>query len=105
MKLNSMTQQFPKPTEMLEGSAPAGKKPVNKQVMKVAQGFESIFVNQMLEAMRKTVTKGGLIPESNAERTYQAMLDQEYAMAIAQTGELGLAEMVYDHLLRDGASK
>lgn len=103
MKTNSpMAMIRPPQTNEVEAAA---RKPVNKQVMKVAQGFESIFVNQMLEAMRKTVTKGNLIPESNAERTYQAMLDHEYAQAIAQTGELGLAQMIYDHLLRDGVSK
>lgn len=104
MKISQNPQMVPKFEEATEVVRP-NQKPVNKQVMKVAQGFESIFVNQMLEAMRKTVTKGGLIPESSAEKTYAAMLDHEYAQAIAQTGELGLAKMVYDHLLRDDVSK
>lgn len=86
----------------IESNPPTAQKvgPEEEQLRKVAQGFESVFVNQLVGAMRKTVVKGGLVPESNAERTYQAMLDQEYAQRVSQTGQLGIAQMVYDHLLR-----
>jgi len=68
----------------------------------VAQSYESLFVNQLVGAMRKTVQKGNLIPESNAERIFQAMLDQQYSQKIAESGELGIAKQIYEHLLRSG---
>lgn len=70
------------------------------EVRKVAKQFEALFVNQMVSAMRKTVVKGGLVPESNAERVYQSMLDSQYSEKMADTEQLGLSQMIYDHLLR-----
>jgi len=70
------------------------------QLKKVAQQFESIFVNQMVEAMRRTVVKQGMVPESQAEKIYQSMLDQEYSSKVAESARLGLSEIIYQHLLR-----
>lgn len=50
--------------------------------------------------MRKTVTPGGLIPESNAERVFKGMLDSENAERMADSEQLGLSNIVYEHLLR-----
>ena len=80
--------------------------PAAEQKMReVAKSFESIFVNQMVGAMRKTVQKGGLIPESNAQRVYQSMLDTEYANKIADSNMLGLSELIYQHILRGSQSE
>ncbi len=81
--------------------AQASKAPLSEQdkkLMEVSKQFEGIFVNQMVSAMRKTVIRQGLVPESHAERVYQSMLDQEHAQKITDTGELGLANLVYQHL-------
>jgi peptidoglycan hydrolase FlgJ len=72
---------------------------------KVSQGFEAIFVNQMVGEMRKTVEKGSLVPESQAERIYSSMLDQEYSGQIADSQQIGLSKMIYEHLLRNRDSK
>ena len=72
----------------------------NPAVRDVSRQFEALFLNQLVGAMRKTVSKeGSLIPESNAERTYQAMLDSEYATQMAATDQVGLSRLVYDHLM------
>lgn len=71
-----------------------------QDLKKVSMQFESLFTNQLLAAMRKTITKQGFIPESHAEKVYQSMLDQEYAQKMAETEHLGIAKMVYEHLLR-----
>lgn len=70
------------------------------EIREVSRQFESVFVNQLVDAMRRTVVKGGLIPESQAERVYQSMLDSEYSQRISETDQIGLSKMVYDHLLR-----
>ena len=70
----------------------------DKKLMAVSKQFEGIFVNQMVSAMRKTVVHEGIVPESQAERVYQGMLDQEHAQHITDSGELGLANLVYQHL-------
>ncbi len=71
------------------------------ELKKVAKQFESIFVNQVVQAMRKTVTKGGLVPESNAERIYQNLLDAEYSNHISESQQMGgISTLVYEQLLR-----
>ncbi len=70
----------------------------DKKLREVSKQFEGIFVNQMVSAMRKTVVRQGFVKESHAERVYQSMLDQESASKITDSGELGLANLVYQHL-------
>lgn len=70
----------------------------DRKLKELSKQFEGIFVNQMVSAMRKTVVHQGLVPESHAERIYQGMLDQEHAQKITETGELGLADLIYKHL-------
>lgn len=70
------------------------------ELMQAAKSFEAVFVGQMVNAMRQTVQKGGMIPESQAEKVYQSMLDSEYSQQLADTEQIGLSHMIYEHLLR-----
>ena len=70
-------------------------------IKQVSKSFESLFVNQLVTEMRKTVVKQGLVPESHAEKVYQSLLDSEYSQKISETEQLGLSKLVYDHLLRN----
>lgn len=90
---NKQTLPIPDPEAGMSETEKEGMKRVSKQ-------FESLLVNQMIGEMRKTVGSGGLIPESQAERVFRGMLDQEYSQRISDTGELGLSKMIYDHLLQ-----
>ncbi|MFM8314971.1 MAG: rod-binding protein [Deltaproteobacteria bacterium] len=81
------------------------QKEKHPEIRQVAKQFEGLFINQMVSAMRKTVVKGGLVPESNAERIYQSMIDSHYSEKMADTEQLGLSQMIYDHLLRQSGSK
>lgn len=72
----------------------------NPELRKVAKQFEAVFLNQMIGAMRKTVTPGGLIPESNAEKVFKGMLDSENSQRMADSEQIGLSQIIYDHLLR-----
>lgn len=71
-----------------------------KKLMEVSKSFEAVFMNQMITAMRKTVTKGNLVPEGQGEKIYQSMLDSEYSQKMSQSGQMGLAKMIYHQLLR-----
>ena len=72
----------------------------HKALQNVSQKFESLFVSQMIEAMRKTVPETGYLSGGQTEKIFRAMLDQEYAEKISQTGQLGLSRMIYEHLLQ-----
>jgi peptidoglycan hydrolase FlgJ len=88
---------IPPPREM-----PTGNGPEDEALMNVSKQYEGLFVNQLVNAMRKTVDQGGgLIPQSQGERVFQAMLDSEYAQKISDAGTLGLGRMIYEQLLRN----
>ena len=71
---------------------------VDKDLMKACKDFESIFLKQMLDSMRKTVNKSGLIPESMSENVFEDMLYGEYSKKMANTSSIGLSQILYKQL-------
>jgi Rod binding domain-containing protein len=65
---------------------------------KVCLEFEAIFIKQMLNSMRKTVEKSGLLDGGLAEDFFEDMLYDEYAKKMASTANFGLAAMIYGQL-------
>ena len=65
---------------------------------KVCLEFEAIFVKQMLNSMRKTVEKSGLLDGGMAEEFFEDMLYDEYAKKMAANANFGLAAMIYSQL-------
>ncbi len=75
---------------------PAGK-PMDKnsKLYKACVDFESLFIKQMLDVMRKSVKKEGLLDGGMKEEIFQDMLYDEYAKKMAETAQFGLAETIY----------
>ena len=66
-----------------------------------SEDLESVFVFQMLEAMRKTIASGGLIEKSNGQRIFESMLDEEWAKKLAaKSGPNSISAMLYRQLSR-----
>ena len=62
---------------------------------KAAQGFEAIFVRQMLAAARSTSLAGkDDLFGGQAHETFAAMRDERFAEIAAQTGAFGLARQL-----------
>ena len=59
------------------------------ELKKVANQFESIFVNQVLKQARQ-----GKIAE--AEETFNSLIDQEYSKVLSEKSNFGIAEALYD---------
>ena len=57
--------------------------------------FEAIFLKQMLNSMRKTVTKNGLMDGGFSEEIFEDMLYDEYAEKMTKTAGFGIADMLY----------
>ena len=74
----------------LKESARSGEADNSKEV---AQQFESLFVNMMLQAMRKATNKSELL-NSQATQTYEQLFDQEIATSLSKTGSFGIAEAI-----------
>ena len=68
---------------------------------KAAKEFEAIFVNQMISAMRKTVSEGGLVRKNQGEKIFESMLDEEWSKKLTtKTGHNSLGALLYRQLSR-----
>ncbi|MCE3233851.1 MAG: flgJ [Vampirovibrio sp.] len=87
-KIQQMQRQFLNP-----GTAD------QKKLKKAAQEFEAIFVQQMLDAMDKTIDReNSILSGGSSEQYFRGMLNQEIAksMTTRQGGSgFGLAESIY----------
>ncbi|MEE8589735.1 MAG: rod-binding protein [Spirochaetia bacterium] len=68
------------------------------KLYKVSQEFEAIFIKQMLNVMRKSVAKTGLLDGGMAEEFFEDMLYDEYASSMAESGSFGISDMIYRQL-------
>ncbi|MCK4541887.1 MAG: rod-binding protein [Spirochaetales bacterium] len=78
----------------------AGTDKKDQKLFDVCQEFEAIFIKQMLNAMRKTVNKEGLLDGGMAEEIFEDMLYDEYAKKMGKTASFGLAETIYKQLTK-----
>ncbi len=79
-------------------SLPAPDK-AHADLKKATQGFESYFLHQLLQEMRKTVPKDTLLgDDAHQQEIFQDMMDQTMADSIAKRGDLGLGKMLYDQM-------
>lgn len=80
----------------------------DKELYNACSQFESLFIKQMLDAMRKTVTRTTLGGEDSASSSgkdyFENMLYDDYSKKMAQTANLGIAKMMYMQLYRDEAA-
>ena len=60
--------------------------------------FEALFIKQMLDTMRKTVNKSGMLDGGMAEDVFEDMLYDEYSKSMADTGSFGIARLMYSEL-------
>lgn len=96
----------PKPLNKMANELPSTSRN-DAQLKEACQEFESMFLNQLLTSMRKTVPKTNLMAEEGEgggeggnrdEETYNSMLDTERAKAWAQAGGTGIGEILYEQL-------
>ena len=68
----------------------------NSDLYKACQDFESLFIKQMLDVMRKTIHRDDdLLDGGMTQDVFEGMLYDEYAKKMAQTAGFGLADTIY----------
>jgi len=82
--------------QMTTGERGLNGKP--QDVKSAAAELASLFVYQMLAAMRRTVPKSGLLDKGFAHDTYLSLFDQEIARHLARRGDLGLTALLQRQL-------
>lgn len=68
------------------------------KLKKVCADFESIFIYNMLQKMRKTVPQSGLLTEMQGKDTYNTMIYQKVAEDMAKNGGLGLQKVLFEQI-------
>ncbi len=64
-----------------------------------ATQLEGVFLDMLFTAMRDTVPKESIFgQESNAEQTFQTMLDEQRSQSVAQSGNFGIARVLEEQL-------
>lgn len=74
------------------------KKPVIDKTDKLyeqCQALETFLIKNLLNSMRSTIQKTGLIDEGFAGKMYEDMLYDEYAKDFSENADFGLAELAY----------
>ena len=75
---------------------------VNPEIIKAAEGMETLFVDYMMQVMRHTVPKNEMDLESPATEIYRGMLDSKFAEKATEHGGIGLADQIIAYLSTQG---
>lgn len=86
--LQSATQ----PSAAPDPNAPAANDLSGLQ--RVARQFESLFFGQLIRSMRETVPENGFWGQGGGTQIYRQLHDQALADRMADSGSLGIAEMI-----------
>lgn len=80
-----------------------------RKLKKAAQEFEGIFVQQMLDAMDKTIQReDSFLSGGSAEQYFRSMLNEEIAKSMttkAGGSGFGLAETIYKQMAKNADQK
>lgn len=77
----------------------------DKELKEACQQFESYFINKLLKQMRSTINYSDMVPRSNAEKTFQEMLDEKYSEQASKGKGIGLADMMFKQIKMQDAYK
>ena len=84
--------------EQQKSRVESGNEMRNSRLEDACKDFQALFVKQMLDSMRKTVNKQGLLNGGRAEEIFEDMLYDKYAEKISENAGLGLDKMLYQQL-------
>lgn len=73
-----------------------------KKLWEACQDLEAVWLSKMMEIMRSTIDRSDFIPRSFADETFESMLYDEYAKSMSKTGQLGIAQALYEQLSNPG---
>ncbi len=68
-------------------------------VRQAAEGFETVFLNTMLQSMFTGLEEGGTWGSGQGADAWQGFMIDEYAKSITEAGGIGIADVVERELL------
>jgi flagellar protein FlgJ len=70
----------------------------DEALRKACKDFESVFTNELLKSMRRTIEKCDLFHGGQGEEVYESLLDMELSKSTADTGPNSIAAQLYGQL-------
>ena len=65
--------------------------------------FESIFIQYILKSGRNAFSQNGIFNNSHESKIYKSMLDEQMARCAARGRGMGLGQLLYEQLKKDGS--
>lgn len=72
----------------------------DEELMEVCKDFESYLVEQVFKSMKTSMVPKSEDDENEYMQYFGDTLYEEYAKNISETGELGIAQMLYESMKR-----
>jgi flagellar protein FlgJ len=69
-----------------------------KRLKEAAQEIERYFIHVLMREMRKMTPPDPLVGGGKAEEIFRDFMDEEIAGEMARSGQLGLADLIFDSL-------
>ncbi|MCU0578256.1 MAG: rod-binding protein [Desulfobacterota bacterium] len=76
-----------------------GKKMDPKKLRQAGEDFEALFINQLLQTMRRTIFPAKIMGEAPGKDIYQSLFDRELSKKMAHQGGLGLGKVLVQKVL------
>jgi peptidoglycan hydrolase FlgJ len=70
------------------------------ELRRAAHALEGVFTAQLLQAMRASVPKSGLLDEDPGRDLFESLLDERLAAVAAERNPNGVGELLYRQLER-----
>lgn len=86
----------------VSSAAPVQAKVHNPSLLKAAQGFEAVFLREMIGSMRKAKLADDDLFGSSATDNFREMADAHTAESMAGLGQFGIAALVEAQMAKLG---
>ena len=83
----------------------AAKKIDEKKLKQAGEDFEALFLNQLLQSLRRTVIKSRIMGDAPGKEVYQSLFDRELSKKMAHQGGLGLGKLLVQKVLEKEKSR
>lgn len=94
----SATQNYK--TSELENTLNKTSEATDEEMMNACKEFETYFVQQVFEEMKKTVHSSD--DDNDYMQQFGDILTESYAKSVSDTEQLGIAKMLYESMKRNG---
>jgi peptidoglycan hydrolase FlgJ len=102
MPINTLAASEPPLTPPI---VPGVKKIDETKLKKACEDFEALFINQLMQSMRRTVLKSKFLEDAPGKEVYQSLFDREISKKMAQKGALGVGKIIYRKVMEHEKSR